>query len=73
MLNDLTEIQSTMILLKQAKPLQIFLPFMYDAKSNEPLFDKVSSGKVKLLPANSQSRNFADQNILQNSVLQSIL
>jgi hypothetical protein len=39
-----------MILLGQAKPLQMFLPFMYDMKSNETLFDKVSSGKMKLLP-----------------------
>lgn len=47
---DWTEIQCSMILLGQAKPLQMFLPFMYDMKSNETLFDKVSSGKVKLLP-----------------------
>lgn len=39
-----------MILLGQAKPLQMFLPFMYDMKTNETLFDKVSNGKVKLLP-----------------------
>lgn len=47
---DWTEIQCSMILLGQAKPLQMFLPFMYDIKSNETLFDKVSSGKMKLLP-----------------------
>lgn len=49
-LSDWTEVQCTMILLGQAKPLQMFLPFMYDMKTNETLFDKVSSGKVKLLP-----------------------
>lgn len=49
-LSDWTEIQCSMILLGQAKPLQMFLPFMYDIKSNETLFDKVSSGKMKLLP-----------------------
>jgi len=49
-LSDWTEIQCSMILLGQAKPLQMFLPFMYDMKSNETLFDKVSSGKMKLLP-----------------------
>lgn len=49
-LSDWTEIQCSMILLGQAKPLQMFLPFMYDVKSNETLFDKVSSGKIKLLP-----------------------
>lgn len=48
-LSDWTEIQCSMILLGQAKPLQMFLPFMYDMKTNETLFDKVSCGKVKLL------------------------
>ena len=48
-LSDWTEIQCSMILLGQAKPLQMFLPFMYDTKSDETLFDKVASGKVKLL------------------------
>ncbi|HMU46127.1 MAG TPA: hypothetical protein PKC72_07155 [Chitinophagaceae bacterium] len=49
-LSDWTEVQCSMILLGQAKPLQMFLPFVYDMKSNETLFDKVSSGKTKLLP-----------------------
>jgi hypothetical protein len=48
-LSDWTEVQCSMILLGQAKPLQMFLPFMYDVKTNETLFDKVSCGKVKLL------------------------
>jgi len=48
-LSDWTEVQCSMILLGQAKPLQMFLPFMYDTKSDETLFDKVTSGKVKLL------------------------
>lgn len=48
-LSDWTEVQCSMILLGQAKPLQMFLPFIYDTKSNETLFDKVTSGKVKLL------------------------
>ncbi|MDB5199244.1 MAG: hypothetical protein JWO92_1207 [Chitinophagaceae bacterium] len=38
-----------MILPGQAKPLQMFLPFVYDMKSNETLYDKVS-GKLNLLP-----------------------
>lgn len=46
---DWTEVQCTMILLGQAKPLQMFLPFMYDTKTSETLFDKISNGKVKLL------------------------
>jgi hypothetical protein len=48
-LSDWTEIQCSMILLKQAKPLQMFLPFVYDHRTNETLFDKVSNGNVKLL------------------------
>ncbi len=51
-LSDWTEVQCSMILLGQAKPLQMFLPFMYDMKTNETLFDKVCSGKVKLLTNN---------------------
>ena len=49
-LSDWTEIQCSMILLGQAKPQQMFLPFMYDMKTNETLFDKVPNGKVKMLP-----------------------
>ncbi len=48
-LSDWTEVQCSMILLGQAKPLQMFLPFMYDTKNNETLFDKVASGKMNLL------------------------
>jgi len=48
-LSDWTEIQCSMILLGQAKPLQMFLPFMYDMKTSETLFDKVTNGKLKLL------------------------
>lgn len=48
-LSDWTEVQCSMILLGQAKPLQMFLPFVYDMKANETLFDKVSAGKMKLL------------------------
>lgn len=48
-LSDWTEIQCSMILLGQAKPLQMFLPFVYDLKTEETFFDKVSTGKMKLL------------------------
>jgi hypothetical protein len=48
-LSDWTEIQCSMILLKQAKPLQMFLPFMYDIKTQQTLFEKVTTGKLKLL------------------------
>ena len=53
-LSDWTDIQCSMILLGQAKPLQMFLPFMYDMKNNETLFDKVSSGKLSLLQIGNQ-------------------
>lgn len=48
-LADWTETQCCMILMNQVKPLQLFLPFMYDEKAKETLFDKVTNGKVKLL------------------------
>jgi hypothetical protein len=38
-----------MILPGHAKPLQMFLPFVYDMKSNETFFDKVSKGTMNLL------------------------
>ena len=52
-LSDWTEIQCTMILLGQAKPLQMFLPFIYDVKTEETLFDKVVNGKMPLLVGSS--------------------
>lgn len=48
-LSDWTEIQCSMILLGQATPLQMFLPFVYDAKNNETLYDKISTGKASNL------------------------
>jgi len=47
-LSTWTEIQCTMILLGQAP--QTFLPFIYDMKTCETLFDKVTAGKLNLLP-----------------------
>lgn len=47
-LSDWAEIQCTMILLGQAKPLQMFLPFVYDVANEETLYDKVVSGKIQL-------------------------
>jgi hypothetical protein len=34
-----------MSLLAKAKPLQMFLPLIYDMKTNETLFDKVIMGR----------------------------
>lgn len=49
LLSDWTEVQCSMILLGQAKPLQMFLPFVYDVQSDQTLFDKVVTGKSQLL------------------------
>lgn len=48
-LSDWTEIQCSMILLGQATPLQMFLPFVYDTKNDETLYDKIASGKMDKL------------------------
>lgn len=48
-LSDWVEIQCSMILLGQAEPLQMFLPYVYDVKNQETYYDKVTSGKTKLL------------------------
>lgn len=37
-LSDWTEIQCSMIFLGQAKPLQMFLPFVYDLKNRRNIF-----------------------------------
>ena len=47
-LADWTEIQCTMILLGQAKPLQMFLPFVYDTRTEETFFDKIQNGKIDI-------------------------
>lgn len=48
-LSDWTEIQCSMVLLGQAEPLQMFLPFVYDINDNETLYQKITAGKTKLL------------------------
>jgi hypothetical protein len=48
-LSNWTEIQCSMILLGQAKPLQMFLPFVYDTKTETTFFDNIASGSMKLL------------------------
>lgn len=51
-LADWIDIQCSMILLKQATPLQLFLPFVYDMANNETFYDKIVSGKTQLLLGN---------------------
>lgn len=53
-LSDWVELQCSMILLGQAKPLQMFLPFIYDIKENETFYEKVVAGKTTLLLENRQ-------------------
>lgn len=48
-MSDWTEIQCTMILLGQATPLQMFLPLVYDPATDETLYDRVVTGKTKIL------------------------
>ena len=44
--SDLVEIQCSMILLNQATTLQMFLPYVYDHKNDETLFDKIAGGRM---------------------------
>jgi len=48
-LSDWAEIQCSMIMLGQATTLQMFLPFVYDTKNDETLYDKIASGKMNNL------------------------
>lgn len=43
------EIQITMILMKQAKPLQVFLPYVYDPGNDNTFYDRVEASGLKLL------------------------
>ena len=47
-LSDWVEIQCSMILLGQADPLQMFLPYMYDMQESETFYEKIISGKMPL-------------------------
>ena len=47
--SDWVEIQCSMVMLEQAKPLQMFLPYVYDANKNQTLHDKIIGGDIKLL------------------------
>lgn len=53
-LADWVEIQCTMILLGQAEPLQMFLPYVYDTKEEKTFYEKVVEGKIKLLLSDSK-------------------
>ncbi len=46
---DWVEIQCSMIHLEQAELAEIFLPYHYDPKLDQTLWDKVKEGSIKLL------------------------
>lgn len=51
---DWVEVQCSMIMLEQAEILQMFLPFVYDMRSNQTYFEKLKAGGYKALLPNSQ-------------------
>lgn len=50
--HDWVEIQLSMIRLEQAKPLQVFLPYVYDPESGTTLYDRIQSNHKLLNPGN---------------------
>lgn len=48
-ISDWVEIQLSMILLEQALPLQVFLPYVYDPVKEETFFERLEQGGFKLL------------------------
>jgi hypothetical protein len=51
LLRDWVHIQVTMIQMQQAEAMQIFLPYAYDGKNNQTLFEKLKGNGFKLLSA----------------------
>ena|ERR1043165_5816094 len=47
--SDWVEIQLSMILLEQAEPMQVFLPYAYDPASDETFYDKMKKSGFKAL------------------------
>ena len=49
LLSDWVDIQASMILLEQAELAEVFLPYMYDGKTNQTLFEIIKKDNYKLL------------------------
>lgn len=49
LLQELIEIQMSLVYLEQVDMMEIFLPYMYDAERNETLFEKMKNNDFKLL------------------------
>lgn len=51
LLSDWVDVQCSMIMLQQAEPLEIFLPYLYDGNLGQTFFQALKSGeKFKALP-----------------------
>lgn len=48
-LSDWVEIQVSLIQLDQAEAVEVFLPYVYDGKKDQTLFDKMKEANFKLL------------------------
>ena len=49
LLYDWVAVQVSMILMEQAEAVQVFLPYIYDQKNDNTLFDKLKANIYKLL------------------------
>ena len=48
-ISDWVECQLSMIRLEQAEPLQVFLPYVYDLKTERTFYDRIQDSGLKLL------------------------